>query len=132
MEIEVRQGSFVAWLTLPDDRGLVSARPLEVAVHAIDARVECSTEKPLRVWRLPVEHAIPRPGPLELASKTGPERFRITIGFRVDRLVAGGRALLKLARWHKRAVFSQQIVVLGGFFRIGHRPGRIAYELVGA
>ena len=88
VEIAVGQRAAVAWLAFPDDRRLVAARSANVPIDAVDAGVERAADEPLRVRRLPLEHARPRREPLELLGEAGPEGLRIALGAGVDVLVA--------------------------------------------
>ena len=99
-----------------------------MTVETVDAGVDRAADEPLRVRRLPVEHAVPGTRPLELAGKSRPERFRIAFGVGVD----GSRRdtcarLRKSGERRKRAIFAEQIVVFGGFV-CRSWPGRIAYR----
>src|SRR5688500_18866484 len=66
VEIPVGQGPSVARLPLPDERRLVPAWPVEMAVDAVHRRVEASAREPAGVRRGPLEHTVPRTGPGEL------------------------------------------------------------------
>src|SRR5688572_31628978 len=66
VQIEVRQRPPIARLALPDDRCLVAPRAANMAIDTVDTRVQRSADEPLRMRRVPLEHARPRRGPLEL------------------------------------------------------------------
>ena len=56
----------------------------DVPVDAVDRRVELAADEPLRVRRLPVEHALPGRDPLERRRLLGPVGFGIGGGAVVD------------------------------------------------
>ena len=109
IEIEVGQRPAVARLAFPDERRLVPARSARVAIDAVDAGVQRAADEPLRVRRLPVEHARPRREPLELRAKPAQKAFGIPLGARVDVLVAHVGLRAKRLGRRKRAVLPQQI-----------------------
>src|SRR6185295_18973781 len=83
IEIEVGERAPIARLALPDQGGFVAPRAANMAVEAIDAGVDRTADEPLCVRRLPVEHGVPRPRPLELGRELRPERLGIAFGFGV-------------------------------------------------
>jgi hypothetical protein len=89
VEVPVGEGALVAGLALEDERRLVAARAVHVAVEAVDARVERAVGEPPRVRRRPVEGAGERARPLELARQARPERLGVARRLVVDRGVAG-------------------------------------------
>ena len=120
VEIEVREGSPVARLALPDDRRLIAPEAADMPIDAVDARVQRAADEPLRVRRLPVEHLAPRCGPFELGCEVGPEPFGIRVGAGVNRFVAdvgfGPERRLGL----ERAIFLEQVGYVGKRLLIGH------------
>ena len=67
IKIEVSQRPAIAGLTFPDDGGLVAARGSDMAIDAVDRRIDLPADKPLGVWRIgPVEDLRPRATPFEL------------------------------------------------------------------
>ena len=85
VQIPVRQRPSIAGLTFPDDRRFVSPRRADMAVQTICARIQLSTDKPLRVAA--GSNSTPLPGlhPVELSREIRPERFRIGGGSPVAR-----------------------------------------------
>ena len=49
VEVEVRERAALTGFAFPDERGLVAARPPDVAVDAVDADVEPAADEPFRV-----------------------------------------------------------------------------------
>ena len=88
VEVEVGQRSAIARLAFPDERRLVAPRATDVAIDAVDAGVQRAADEPFRVRWLPLEHARPRRGPLELRREGRPEGLGIALGACVDVLVA--------------------------------------------
>src|SRR6266699_5338610 len=78
VKIPIRERSPVAWLSLPDQRRLVSPWSANVTVYAVGRDVELSASEPLHVGRAPLEASIPRPDPFKLARLIGPERLVVT------------------------------------------------------
>jgi hypothetical protein len=112
MQIEIGQRPAIARFAFPDQRRLVAARSAQVAIEAVDARVDRAADEPLRVWRLPVEHRVPTPGPFQLRGKSRPERFRIAFGFGVQRLVARHGLGAEFRGRRERAVLTEEILEL--------------------
>ena len=89
IEIEVGQRPAIAGLTFPDDGGFVAARGSDMAIDAVDRRIDLPADKPLRVRRVrPVEDLRPFAAPLELGRKLRPEPFVVALGFFVRAGVA--------------------------------------------
>src|SRR5262249_44713311 len=112
MQVVVSQRPAIARLTFPDDRGLVSTRTAHVSINTVDAGVQLAADEPLRVWRLPVEHAIPALRPLELSGKPCPVRFAVARGLRVQIVVFDVSLRAELLRRREAPVFAEQIVEL--------------------
>ena len=113
MEVEVRERPPIAGLAFPDERRLVPARRPNVPVETIDADVQLAADEPARVRRFPVEDFRPRLRPLELGSKSGPERLGIRRRASVDGFVVDARALTKVLRRRDDARFLEQVVDFG-------------------
>ena len=116
-QIPVGQRAPIAGLAFPDERRLVAARRPDVAIEAVDARVDRAADEPFCVRRLPVEHAAPRRRPLELPRERGPERLRIALGLFVDARVGRDRARFELCGRFEDAPLIQQRIDIDG---IGH------------
>ena len=121
-ELEVGQRSAIAGLALPDDRGLVAARAAHVPIEAVHGDVQLAADEPLRMRRLPVEHRVPRPRPLQFAREFCPEAFGIAGGIGVNLLVAHAGLIAERLRGWEAAVFVEKVVELGAFvsFLGGH------------
>src|SRR3982751_5916163 len=89
VEIPVGERAAVAGLSFEHERRLVAPRGADVAVEAVDRRVDLATDEPLRVRRLPVEHALVRRHPFELGRLVGPVGLRVGGGALVDAGIVG-------------------------------------------
>ena len=108
----------VARLALPDDGGLVLARPVEMAVNAVVGYIELPAQEPLGKGGVrPVQHRIPGAEPVQLPGKPRPEPLRILarrlINAGVGDVGAGG----KLRRRRVGAVLLQQGFKSAGILR---------------
>ena len=120
VQIEVGQRAAIAGLAFPDERGLVAPRPAHVAIEAVDAGVQLAADEPLRMRRLPVEHACPRARPFELAGTASPRTLRDRDRLRRRRCRRGRRRVRESRRRGKGAVFAEEIVDLGVRLLVGH------------
>src|SRR3954465_15104561 len=77
-------------------------------IETIGACVELAVDEPLRVGSVPFEGRRPRPDPLELFRKAGPERFRIVLCLGVDGGIVDERARSKFFGGSEAAIFLQQ------------------------
>src|SRR6185503_19834413 len=66
IEIEIGERAAVARLALPNQRSFVAPRSAHMPINAVHAGVNRSTDKPLRVRRLPFDDLGPFREPLEL------------------------------------------------------------------
>ena len=73
VQLLVGEHARVARLALADDRGLVAAASLEVAVEAVVREVEAPADEPLGERRLPVEHLRPRRRPRNAVCAISPQ-----------------------------------------------------------
>src|SRR5205085_11337208 len=120
-QIPVGERAALAWLTFPDDRGLVAARGARVAIDAIDRGVQLAANKPLRVrWVAPIEHLGPLAGPVQLFGEPCPECFGIALGFFVGVFVSNSSARGELRLRGKHAILVQKGGDFGGVWGIGH------------
>src|SRR6185437_253797 len=113
IEVPVGQRPPVTRLALPDQRRLVPARAGNVAIEAVDGRVERAPLEPRDMRGLPVAHRFPLLEPLQLARLLFPEPLRVGGGARVERIVGHERVAAKLARRGEFAVLLQEGVDLG-------------------
>src|SRR5262249_30306057 len=72
---------------LPDDGGLVLARPVEVAIDAVVADVELAAVEPARVRLVPGEDPVPALEPVQRLRLLGPEALRVVPGALPEPLV---------------------------------------------
>ena len=59
------QHARIARLAFPDDGGLVAARRMRVAVHAVVGDVELAADEPFGPRRVPFQHVLPRREPVQ-------------------------------------------------------------------
>ncbi len=83
----IGQHARVAGLALPNQRGLVAARRIEMAVEAVVRRVDRATDEPLRVREIPFESFAERLEPMQVARAFGPERVGVLFGALAQRPV---------------------------------------------
>ena len=89
VELLVGEGLFVAGFAFPNDRSLVAARAVEMAVEAVLAGVELSTDEPLGVGEFPVQDLLPLFAPDKIRSLASPEFLGVLERFRVEFFVFG-------------------------------------------
>ena len=87
VELGVGEAANLARLAFPDERGLVAARAVEMAVDAVVAEVELSADEPFGPGKVPFKHLVPRLEPVKFFGRFGPEGFRVFDGFFVQGLV---------------------------------------------
>ena len=58
VQLQVGEGADIAVLPLPDQRGLVPPRALQVPVKAVVAEVELAADEPPGMRRVPVQHLV--------------------------------------------------------------------------
>src|SRR6185369_4764498 len=123
IQVEVGQRPAVAGLPFPDDRRCVPTRTADVTVNAVDAGIQLSAEKPLRVWRLPFEHLGPGRGPLEFLREVLPESFGIRVGARIHRVVANVGFGAKRRSRLECAIFLEEICDFSEWLAVCHVRG---------
>src|SRR6267142_4673485 len=81
-ELTVGELAYLARLgfPLPDEGDLVGPTAAHVAVEAVHGGVERAAQEPLGMRRLPLEHFVPGPEPLELARPVRPIAFAVLSG----------------------------------------------------
>jgi hypothetical protein len=92
VQLAIRDPARVARLAFPDDRGLFAAT-LEVTVETVVRGVERAADEPLRVRRIPLQHAVPGAVPVQPFGPPGPERFGVGGRLVPDRRVVRVRGL---------------------------------------
>ncbi len=85
----VGQHARVAGLALPDQRCLVAARSVEMAIEAVVRGIDCAADEPLRMREIPFEGFAERLEPMQIARAVRPEFFRIAGGLAPQLLVLG-------------------------------------------
>ena len=120
MELLVGEGLFVTGFTLPNDGGLVAAGTVEMAVEAVLAGIELSTDEPLGVGEFPVQDFFPLFAPDKMRSLAGPEFLGVLEGFCVEFFVFGeGFDLCRAGDFFRR--FENAGFFLVGFGVFSHR-----------
>ena len=107
-QIAVGQYTFVAGLTLPDDSCLGPPAGLDVAIHAVVRDVRFPTDKPLGVWRRPLQHGTPLRKPVQVLGRTRPEPLQVLRGLVVHAFIARNRGLTKCRRRGKCPLLQQE------------------------
>ena len=113
MQLLISECAGVAGLALPNQSRFVASPRSEVAVEAVIRDIDLAADEPLRMRRLPLQHLVPFPEPVELAfSKPRPKVFGIGFAFRAQRFQFGHRfdvrLFRELSRWMKYAPFVLQ------------------------
>src|SRR5262249_27962662 len=125
----IAQHARVAGLPFPDDGGLVLARPSQMAIDAVVARVELAAEEPFGKRGVPFEDLVPllepgerlrllRPEPLGIVGRAFPER--VVVGLFDVGLRDEGRG------WGEAARFLEDAGDIGG------RRGHYGFLLLGS
>ena len=119
MELSVSQDALFSWLPLPDDRCLVAARRIEMAVEAVIGGVELPSHEPLGIGDLPIQNLGPFLEPVEFPGLPGPEGVGLADRLGMELLVLGKAAdsglFGKFGRGFENAVFDEM-----GFDVLGH------------
>ena len=102
VELAVSQNLFVTRFPLPDDRGLVRTRPLQMAIEAVLGGIHLGSDKPLGIGELPIKHLGPFFEPMEFLGLAPPEfvglGHRLGMEFFVNRHAADAGFLGELSR----------------------------------
>ncbi len=83
----VGQHARVAGLALPNQRGLVAARPVEMPVETVIRGIDRAADKPFRIREIPLERFAERLEPMQVARAFGPERVGVAFRALAERLV---------------------------------------------
>ncbi len=75
LEIAVRKLPLIAGFALPDDREFVTATGLDVGIYTVVARVGFTTDKPLRMRRLPLANVTKRLEPMQVLQRLFPPKI---------------------------------------------------------
>ena len=120
----VGQHARIAGLALPNQRGLVAARTVEMAIEAIVRGIDRAADEPLRMRKVPFERFAERLEPMQVARAFGPESFGVGVGAMVQRLVFAGafdpRLGAEFSGGREFAGFGQRRIDMSRFGR-GHR-----------
>jgi hypothetical protein len=98
VELPVRVHPPVARLAFPDQRRLVGSPAIQVPVEAVVGHVELAADEPARERRLPLEHRVPLPEPVQSLGPGRPEGLAIPSSLPVGRVVSDGRRLPEILR----------------------------------
>ena len=116
-QLAVGDDALVAGLALPDDGGLVAARSVGVAVHAVLTDIDFSAVEPFGERSLPIEHLVPRFLPDQFVRLTRPEDLGLVDRFLVELLVSGHRRDPRLGGKLLRGLVNRVVIVAWvGFF----------------
>jgi hypothetical protein len=91
-----------------------------MAVEAVHRDVQLTSNEPLRVRRVPLEHLVPPARPLQFIREFRPEGKGIALGLRVDLFVLNPGSVAECGWRRKTAIFVKKVV------EIGVHAGRIA------
>jgi hypothetical protein len=124
VELLVGEGLFVTGFTFPNDGGLVAARAVEMAVEAVLAGIELSTDEPLGVGEFPVQDLLPLFAPDKMRSLASPEFLGVLEGFCVEFFVFGeGFDLCRAGDFFRRFENAGLFLVGFGVFSPRERGG---------
>ena len=87
MQLLVGEGADFAGLALPDQRGLVLAEGLHVAVETVVGKIELAADKPLGPGMIPFQNLVPLLEPVQIVGDAAPEFFRLLDRLAIDALV---------------------------------------------
>ncbi len=106
----IRQHPSISRFSLPDDRGLVPSRGVEVAIQAILRDVDLAADEPLGERRLPLEDLRPLLDPHQFLGSIGPVPLRIGGGFAQDLRIVDPGVLAERLRWRVLLLFLQEAI----------------------
>ena len=92
VQLPVGDHPLLTRLPLPDDRGLVGAGCVKMAVEAVEGSVEFTSDKPLGVGKFPIQYLGPFFRPMKLGGFPAPEIVRTLQGLGVELPVLGKTA----------------------------------------
>src|SRR5262249_34184863 len=87
VQILVAEHADIAWLTFPDDGGLVFASSRQMAIEAVVRGVELASGKPLGVRLVPDQDFVPALEPVQGLGLFRPKSIRIVLGALAEPLV---------------------------------------------
>src|SRR5256885_10833011 len=97
MKLLISEGPRVAGLAFPNQSRFVASPGSEMAIEAVVRDIDLAAGEPLRMRRLPLQHFVPLPEPVELAlSKPRPKAFRIVSTFCAQRFQLSHRSDVRL------------------------------------
>src|SRR5215831_10268660 len=73
MQLLVGKGANLAGFALPDERRLILAPGLDVAVEAVVGQIDLPADEPFGPGTVPLQHLVPLPEPVQLAGDAAPE-----------------------------------------------------------
>ena len=120
----VGQDARVAGLALPDQRGLVAARGVEMAIEAVVRGIDRTANEPFRIREIPLERLAERIEPMQVVRAFGPERVGVILSALAQGLVLveifDPRALTELSGRRELSGFGQGRIDMSRFSR-SHR-----------
>src|SRR5438105_235125 len=87
MKLLIGKGPYFARFTLPDQRGFILARSLNVPVDAIIGKIQQAAVEPLRPRMFPFEDLVPPFKPVQFFRNPSPEFFWLFNRLAVDALI---------------------------------------------
>src|SRR5215469_8178434 len=116
-QLLVGKNSNIAWFALPDQRRLIFAPGLHMAIETVVGKVDLPTGKPFGPRRIPFQDFVPRLEPIKLTRHAPPKFFWFLDRFRVDALIIlealDVSALSKIVRWLKFPLLLQHGIYAG-------------------
>ena len=87
VQVQVGEHPLVAGLAFPDDGRLRPGVRLQVAVETVVSDVQLAPQKPLGERRVPLQHLVPPPEPVQPLRLGGPEALPVPRGLLVEALI---------------------------------------------
>src|SRR6266498_5225747 len=84
MELLISECALVARLTFPDQGGFIASPGIQMPVETVVGDIDLAANKPLSMWRLPLQHSVPPLKPMELLRHAGPKLFRVSARLRAQ------------------------------------------------
>ena len=81
MKLLVSERSLFAGLAFPNKRSLVATPGLKMSIETVVRDIDLAADKPLGVWRMPVQNRVPLLKPMKLFSHARPEACRVSTRF---------------------------------------------------
>ncbi len=103
-ELLVGEGPNLARFALPNQRSLVLARSLNMAIEAVIGKIELAANEPLRPGLVPLQNLVPLFEPVQLFGGPSPEFFRLLHRLLIQGFIFGQALNLRLRGkfWRRR------------------------------